>query len=363
MKKLCAAFVTLLLALPAFGQQATIVNGKAASMDNFSFKWENDTFAGTDKWYTNGLEFNWTLADVRTWDTPTDSEAWAQGNFSSKLPDWAQFLVSTLPFSEDYDNNQYRVGFSFGQNMYTPANIRIAAPQPNDRPWAGWLYLAPSFIVQGENRMDVFELSFGVVGSWSGAEATQKFIHDDILHTTQPMGWSNQLANEFAFNLSWQRYWRYQLTDEISKTFGADFVGNAGFTAGNVYVYGNAGFMFRAGYNIPHDYGTSLIRPAGTYGNPVNNSDPRLADSLDFSIYGFAGTQQYIMGRNIFLQGNTFANSASIGMKNWVGDFSMGIGATTGPFMCNFTMNWRSNEFDGESGGQWFGSLNMSVLF
>ncbi|MGE9291997.1 MAG: lipid A deacylase LpxR family protein, partial [Puniceicoccales bacterium] len=311
MKKLYAAFVFLCLTVTAHAQDSLIKNGKAASSDTLTLKWENDLFAGTDKWYTNGMQVAWTLADVRTWDTPLSSEDWAQDRFSSKLPSWAQFLVSTLPFSEDYENNLYRVSFNIGQNMYTPENIDIATPQPTQRPWAGWLYLAPSFIVQGENRMDVFELSFGVVGSYSGAEAAQKFIHKDLLGGHEPMGWSNQLANEFAFNLSWQRYWRFVLTEETKRTFGADFVGNAGFTAGNVYVYGNAGFMLRAGYNIPHDYGTSLIRSAGTYANPVDDGDPRLSDGMDLSIYGFVGTQQYIMGRNIFLQGNTFANSAS----------------------------------------------------
>ncbi|MDP0496726.1 MAG: lipid A deacylase LpxR family protein [Verrucomicrobiota bacterium JB024] len=362
MKIPCATLLTLCLTLPSFGQEAVIKNGKAASIDNFSFKSENDVYAGTDKWYTNGLQFNWTLADVRTWDTPTDSEAWAQSSFSAKLPDWAQFMVSTLPFSEDYENNLYRLNFSVGQNMYTPADITISAPQPTQRPWAGWLYMNPSFVVQSDERMDVLELSLGVIGPWSLASDTQKKFHD-IIGSNSPQGWSNQLHNEVVFYLSWQRYWRVLLTEETHNTFGADFIGNVSGTAGTVYVYGNAGFMLRAGYNLPQDFGTSLIRPAGTYGTPVNDGDPRLSDSTDFSIYGFVGTQQYLMGRNIFLQGNTFESSPSIDMKTWVGDFSAGIGATTGPVMVNFTMNWRSNEFDGESGGQWFGSLNLGVLF
>lgn len=340
----------------------TLANPKAASTDSLLLIWENDTFASTDKWYTNGVMVNWTLADVRTWDVPTDSEAWLSHSFSPKLPDWAQAMVTLLPFSEDYENNTYRLSFSIGQNMYAPANIKIAAPQPNDRPWAGWLYINPAFSVRGENRMDVFELSLGVVGPWSGAEEAQKRVHE-IIDSTAPAGWDNQLSNEFAFVLSWQRYWRYALTEELDDTFGADFVGNVGFSAGNVYVFGEAGFMFRFGYNIPQDFGTSLIGPAGTYGTPIDDDDPRLADDFEFSVYGFAGTEQRIIGRNIFLDGNTFANSASIDKHVWVGDFRAGVGASLGPVYASFSMDWRTNEFIGESGGQWFGSVNLGVVF
>ncbi len=357
-----------LLALTAstlsYGQDTsnTLANPKAAATDSLIMIWENDTFASTDKWYTNGVMVNWTLSDVRTWDVPEDGQPGLSQAYSADLPDWAQFMVNVLPFSEDYANNTYRLAFSVGQNMYAPANIKIAAPQPNDRPWAGWLYINPSFSVRGENRMDVFELSFGVVGPWSGAEEAQKWAHE-IIDSTTPAGWDNQLSNEFAFVLSWQRYWRYALTDELEDTFGADFVGNVGFSAGNVYVYGEAGFMFRAGYNIPHDYGVSLIRPAGTYGTPIDDSDPRLDDGFDFSIFGFTGTQQRIVGRNMFLDGNTFANSASIDKHVWVGDFRAGVGATMGPVYANFSMDWRTNEFIGQSGGQWFGSVNVGVVF
>lgn len=362
MKMLTCFLLALGVSAAVHGQAATLANPNAAAADSFFLKWENDTFAGTDKYYTNGMQANWTLADVRTWDTPLDSEAWAARRFPTALPGWADFLVTNLPFSEDYANNLYRLSFTIGQNMYTPADIKIAAPQPNDRPWAGWTYLNPTFTVRGEERMDVLEMSFGVVGPWSGADDTQNFIHE-LIDSSAPRGWANQLPNEFAFYLSWTRYWRFVLTEELDNTFGADFVGNVGGVAGNVYVYGEAGFLLRAGYNIPHDFGTSLIRPGGTFGSPIDDSDPRLADDFDISVFAFIGTQQRLIGRNIFLDGSTFANSASIDKRTWVGDFKAGIGATAGPFQAAFAMNWRTNEFYGQSGGQWFGSLNLGLVF
>ncbi|MEM9227597.1 MAG: lipid A-modifier LpxR family protein, partial [Verrucomicrobiota bacterium] len=73
--------------------------------------------------------------------------------------------------------------------------------------------------------------------------------------------------------------------------------------------------------------------------------------------------QQRVIGRNIFLDGSTFADGPSVDKRTYVADFRVGVGASAGAFMVNFAMNWRTNEFYGQSGGQWFGSLNLGLVF
>ncbi|NJN06327.1 MAG: DUF2219 family protein, partial [Rhodobacteraceae bacterium] len=42
-----------------------------------------------------------------------------------------------------------RIGFTVGQEIYTPANLTDPAPIPTDRPYAGWLYFKTQFQRRG----------------------------------------------------------------------------------------------------------------------------------------------------------------------------------------------------------------------
>jgi lipid A 3-O-deacylase len=69
------------------------------------------------------------------------------------------------------------------------------------------------------------------------------------------------------------------------------------------------------------DYGPVRIRPA------LSGTDYFDAEDLDEGrgYYFFAGTQGRVVGRNIFLGGNSFRTSPSVSKKNLVGDAQAGF--------------------------------------
>ncbi len=85
----------------------------------YSFSLENDIFAGSDSDYTNGVRFAYVSPE-------------------SHVPGWLERTADALPFFDE--TGRKRWSFAFGQNIYTPSNISTSLPQPNDEPYAGWLY-------------------------------------------------------------------------------------------------------------------------------------------------------------------------------------------------------------------------------
>ena len=137
--------------------------------------------------------------------------------------------------------------------MYTPADIDRSDPDPNDRPYAGWLYGEVSITSQTKERLDRAALSLGVVGPLSGAGFTQRRWHE-LFGWSQPQGWDHQLRNEPALNLMVDHQWRYydRLTDW---GFGADVTPHVGGALGNVFTYAGVGATFRIGKDIEDDFG------------------------------------------------------------------------------------------------------------
>ena len=71
------------------------------------------------------------------------------------------------------------------------------------------------------------------------------------------------------------------------------------------------------GWNLSADFGDPLIRPAGVTSPPLV-WDPRKT----YSMYLFAFVDGRAVGRDIFLDGNTFTDSHSVTRKTFVGDLS-----------------------------------------
>ena len=71
----------------------------------------------------------------------------------------------------------------------------------------------------------------------------------------------------------------------------------------------------RLGWNIPRDFGTSLIRPSGDSNAPLSTQDPLVKSDHGFGLYVFGMVEGRAVLHNIFLDGNTFNHSHSIDKK------------------------------------------------
>jgi lipid A 3-O-deacylase len=311
--------------------------GRADALDycqSFSILVENDVFTGTDRHYTNGFRASCLSAE-------------------GKMPGYGEWLGRNLPMLAE--NGAKRMGFAIGQNIYTPENISISAPQPADRPWAGWLYGEVSVVSETRERLDTAALSLGVVGPWSGAEFTQRRWHE-LINVQDPKGWGNQLDNEPALNLTLDRQWRYLALPNLLG-LNADITPHVGGAVGNVMTHAAAGATFRFGEDLVDDFGgPPRIRPSLPGAAHFKPHD-------GFGWYVFAGFEGRAVARNIFLDGNTFGGGPSVDKKPLVGDAQTGVALVFPHFRITYTWVFRTKEFYGQDEGDLFGAVSLTARF
>jgi hypothetical protein len=322
----------------------------------FTLHLENDLFASTDRFYTNGVKASWVSPELQWFE---DLE-WMQkpGIIQAAL----NTFIDLLPFSED-KSRQRNIAFSAGQKMFTPQDIARRDLVVEDRPYGGWLYGSTAFHSKTYRRLDTFEIQLGLTGDFSLAEQAQDFVHD-LRDIPKANGWDNQIDTELGFAFIYDRKQRLIPRYDFHKQWGVDLIAHAGLAAGTVFSHLSGGFEFRIGWNLPTDFGTALIRPAGETNAPTDTRDPRYrSDGSGFSLFFFAGTSGRLVLRDIFLDGNTFSDSHSIDKKEWVGDFAIGTSVIYKKFKLSYAQVLRTKEFDGQSSAQNFGSISLSYTY
>lgn len=301
---------------------------------------ENDKyFAGTDRHYTNGFKLIW------LGETTLDESR----EFLQRVAEFVPTLRT------DADQQRFKVGLALGQNIYTPARTDTPALLAADRPYAGWLYGSMIAHAQdrGENLLRVVEVSLGIVGPSALGRQAQNGWHD-VIGVPHAQGWDNQLRDEPALMLSWER--RYRLfTWKIDRGHVIDAIGRGRLTLGNVHTHAAAGIMIRGGWNLPHDFGTDLIRPAG--GGMANAGPPRR-----FAAYAYLSAEARLVGRNIFLDGNTWRGSHSVRKRPLMGDFSAGLVLAWPRFQVTYTQDAATKEFYGQTRRDVFGSIALTTF-
>ena len=318
----------------------------------FTFAFENDLFGDTDQQYTNGLKLSWLSPDLKHLDS-------APG-----IPAGLLFIVQKLNAFErrvvDDAVRQFNVGFALGQMIFTPEDTQCRALVRDDRPYAGWLYGSIALVSKTARIADTLEIQAGMICSASLAQEAQKFVHD-IRDLPAPQGWDHQLENEPGLVIYYERKWRAfraTLVDPVEY----DLITHFGAAVGNVMDYAAAGAELRLGWNLPLDFGTSLIRPGGDANAPSAVID--LTDSpRALGIYGFAALGGRLVGRDIFLDGNTFADSHSVDKKPVVGDLVIGLSIVFRAVKLSYAQVFRSREFDERHRRHNFGSVSVSESF
>lgn len=335
-----ATLVMLALWLPrsATAQQPLACN-KATACE-FQLYIENDSLGNaTDRYYTNGIKFGGGVS----------AEPVIEHIF--KLP--AQRVLERI--TDNRGNMQF--GLFLGQNLYTPKRITEARPQPFDRPWAAWLYVGGVVQNVEDNRLQTVELDLGVVGPSALGKPVQSEWHR-LVHADQPRGWDNQLHDEPGVLLAYLEKWRY------GPASGTQAVTHFGVTLGNVMTLARGGGMLRVGRNMS-GFGPDTIEPGGAMLQRTRQFD-RWTTLNAPEWYVFAGFDARVVARNIFLDGNSFRDSASVDRRVFVYDLKGGISLRMAPLRVSLTHVHRSTEFStalGSGGIQRFQSLNLSWEF
>jgi lipid A 3-O-deacylase len=304
----------------------------------FTAYFENDTVAKTDRHYTNGVKLSWLSADLNSWGQ--------EG--------WRKTFLEALPFVNRPDA-QRKFGFALGQNIYTPQEIELVPPDPNDRPYAGWSYIELKFASKSATVMNAISVQIGVVGPHSYAEDVQRIVHE-WLDNKRPLGWDYQLRDELGINVVFERKGRLFIHTP-GNLLGADLVPHIGVSLGNVQTHANAGASLRAGFNLQNDFGVDLIRAGGGPSGFGENGFGKL------SFFVFGGVDGRAILRDIFLDGNTFKDSPSVEKEAFVADLYYGAGVVAGHWQLTYTQVVRTREFETQDADNIFGSLSLTYAW
>ena len=232
----------------------------------------------------------------------------------------------------------------------------------DDRPWAAFLYgsvgLTTATEYQSEKigHVDELEFTLGVVGPEAMGKPVQRFVHKYLSDSPSPRGWKNQLDFEPGVVVSWRRRmpyaWHYSYDDLVHARIEPNFA----ISLGNVYTYAGTGATFILSSQKYQDT-PPRVRPAlpgtGVFADNTNLFDWQI----------FAGLDGRLIGRNIFLDGNTFSDSHSVDKKYLVGDANAGFSLVFGNTRLSYTLNARTKEFQSQSENSIFGSLTLTQKF
>lgn len=255
-------------------------------------EYDNDLLVNSDDKFTNGFSLQWHSHAREGWD-------------GIRAPGWTKF-GRHLPGMQSASLYK-RVGLAIGQNMQTPTDLSATELIVEDVPYAGSLGFEVNWIAFDDDVFRGYALIVGVVGSWSGAEQTQKWIHE-LIGGDEPMGWDNQIPDELAVNFNGM-FKKKVFTVEASGPFSADLALNADFGLGTALTFGEVAAEFRAGWNVPVGF-AFVPDPIGrtiAYDATIPQQRERT------SVYFSAVHRETYMQHFVFLDGSLWRNTHGVG--------------------------------------------------
>jgi hypothetical protein len=311
----------------------------------FSLILENDSLSsGADRNYTSGIKFSY----VRP---------------AEDIPGWLSAGEALITKTTGARPEFWGIGL--GQSIFTPVDIDQNPAPPDQHPYAGWLYVQMLLgTIQDRSDgffpryADLYELEFGMVGPSALGRQAQRGIHQ-LLNAPDPQGWDSQLHDEFAFAVSYERRWsslRY-FTDVVPGGLEAVLSPSVGATLGTLRTEARAGATAQIGYRILNAYeiGPPRVRPA--------LSGAGYFEHQPFSWSLFAGFQARGVARNLFLDGNTYRDSARVDKNEFVVDGQAGLTLQVGDVRLAYTYVTRTEEFETQTEPQDFGTIALQVRF
>ncbi len=338
-RMLFASLALGLVAVPALAQDEA---DSTLSSDSAKFRFVGfQLLHDNDGWITDPLD-----NDDQHYTAGSRIDIFLQGGPVDRVGRW-------LPWSGNFDNPEYAGGIGISQTIFTPRDIELEEPPRSERPYAGIL-LFHAYVQRFDDRtMDHIELDAGVLGPSSLAEETQQ-----SLHTAR--GWDKQLHDEFVFDATVRKTWKFGLFGtETGRTgvdgWGIELLPQAGGTLGTAYRNAHAQLLFRAGYNIPGDFGPRRVFDIGSAA-----PDPEGR----WGWYAYARGHGRAVQHNITLDGNTYRDSRSVDKENFIGEFEFGFVGTLGEhLMLGWGWTAVSDEYENDNSLDSYATVSVTAHF
>jgi len=135
-----------------------------------------------------------------------------------------------------------------------------------------------------------------------------------------------------------------------------DAAPNIRVALGSVDTSAGAGLTLRIGGRLGANYGPPRVRPAV--------AGPGFFESADgIGWYLFLGAEGRLVGRNMFIEGNTFDGNPGVEPNRLVGDIQAGLALQFNGVELTYTHVVRTPEIKGTKSFAEFGSVNLRFKF
>lgn len=336
---------------------------------------ENDLFVDTDRNYTNGVAFTAVSRDIHGGLRPECLPAPVR--LHAELIKWLN-----PGFWSDAGNpaHSQNVVVKFGQSMYTPDDPLRTDLITDDRPYAGLLYVGMSWNRRSNEphsdteRLDTREITLGVIGPWSLAEQSQKFVHD-ATGVDRFLGWKHQLKNEPALQMALDRKFKaYRGSGAVTPGFSVDAIRSIGLRLGNIETSAALAVEARVGWNIPNDFGSYPIRPGAENRPPssaatraTSGHAPRALGGPHAGVHLFGTLEGKLVAHEFSIDGNLFRSSHHVTRRPWVAQAAVGLSvqglvAGHGARLAVMRVH-RTREFREQASHHAYGSVALSIEY
>jgi len=283
-----------------------------------------------DHFYTNGLRLGWTSSTTMA---------------PERLIDLGRDL---------WGDCESRIGFDVAQRIDTPMDTGATIAAPRDQPYAGLLIGDFSLLSDTATTRRVLTISLGVAGPWAGGEEIQNGFHR-LIHRPDVRGWSNQIPNTPAFELTHERIWRLPVASVAG--IEADVLPSLATGVGDVRNYVQAGVTVRIGQGLGSDFGVPRPRPG------LNGGDT-FQPTRAFAWYVFAGADGQAVGYDLLLQSAPFRSGPHVSPVWDVAELQGGLAVMALGMRLTVAYVAQTPTFAGQRGGlHQFASASLSLRF
>lgn len=340
---LAAAIVPACAWQSAQAQEADVCSeGNVPRPPIVNLRVDNDIFGSQDQGYSNGLQL--TLVSPNLRDYTTDP----------CIPGFARWVNRHLSALQPKGFEQRNMIGTFAQGIFTPTDWSRRDLIEDDRPYAAVLLFGVGYNGRNEDRLHTTQLQVGILGPAALGEQAQNGVHG-LIGDDKFRGWDNQLENEPVFRIVHERMRKFA-PEAGANGWGWDAISHYGGSFGNLTTYANAGGELRFGRNLPDDFGSTPLRPAGENTAPIRQSRNHYTQGAHVFLHFDA---RWVL-HDIALDGNTFHDGHSVDKREAVADIGYGFAWMLHRWKFALARYHSTREFDGQQEAPVFGSFTIS---
>lgn len=287
--------------------------------------YDDDAFAGTDRFYTRGIR----LELIH----PQFNELW----LSKRI----LFRLGGRP------TTYYGLGIS--QAIYTPENLTSPDMISGDRPYAGTLTLQ-HFLISNDLRKKIRLTTFADVGFLGPLSGAGLFVSSNE-NPDRPQGWDNQIKTDILLAYGGK------IEKGLLSVNGADVVGFASGRVGTVHTDLSVGALLRLGLVNPYFHDLHFTERS-IYGS---------RDVRDYQVFLTARAAGRLVGYDGTLQGGLFNRSspytiAGSELKRFLPMSAIGLTFVYKIVEVGYEHNFAAARFNGVESHSW-GQIHAVVAF